>query len=520
MTAHDRESEAEARGTRLKQLVRRGARIALAAQVASQLISLLVLATLYRRLSLEDYGLFGVVVPVLMLVRNLTTLGLGATAVQREEMSAETSTSLFWWNVWIGAATMVLTACAAPLVAWAYGDASAGWITFYLAGASFLASLGTQHQALLERAMNWKALALVRLAAQAGAGFAAVQLALRGAGIWSLVAQQYVEVGVTTALCWWTAGWRPGTPRRHPDARQLLGFGSHFAGAGLMFFLAGNVDKLLLGALLKADGRVAAGYYTQAFNFMMRPVYLLTAPLNSLMLPALARARADAVAFREVYLGFQRLISTAMFPVAVGLCVTAPDVMLLLGGRNWHGAGEVLRALAPTILVQGFINTTSSALAAVGRADRLFAASVAFATTMSLLSFAILSWFRDDPDTVTILAGWYAAASIGLFIPYQVWSLRTLNVPIQAWVSAILRPLLASLLMGVCVVAAHLGAYGWTWQTRQVAPLDTIFSLALQIAIGVVCYVVLAWPDCCWLWTQLRRDVSLGGPPAVDSESR
>ncbi len=510
MTAHDRESETGARGARLKQSVRRGARVALAAQVASQLISLLVLATLYRRLSLTDYGLFGVVVPVLMLVRNLTTLGLGATAVQREEMSAETSTSLFWWNVWIGAATMILTACAAPLVAWAYADASAGRITFYLSGASFLASLGTQHQALLERAMNWKALALVRLAAQAGAGFAAVQLALRGAGVWSLVAQQYIEVGVTTALCWWAAGWRPGPPRRHPDSRQLLGFGSHFAGAGLMFFLAGNVDKLLLGALLKADGRVAAGYYTQAFNFMMRPVYLLTAPLNSLMLPALARARGDAVAFREVYLGFQRLIATAMFPVGIGLCVTAPDVMLLLGGRNWHGAGEVLRAIAPTILVQGFINTTSSALAAVGRADRLFAASVAFAVTMSLLSYGILSAYHDDKDPVVNLANWYAAASIGLFIPYQIWTLRTLSVPILDWLRAIARPLLASLPMGVCVFATHLGAYGWTWQTRQVAPMETVISLALQVAIGVVCYILFAWPDCRWLWAQLRRDANAG----------
>jgi O-antigen/teichoic acid export membrane protein len=199
-----------------------------------------------------------------------------------------------------------------------------------------------------------------------------------------------------------------------------------------------------------------------------------------------------------------------MFPVAIGLCVTAPDVMLLLGGRNWQGAGEVLRVIAPTILVQGFINTTSSALAAVGRADRLFAASVAIAATMSLLSFNILSAYHDTQDPVVVLAGWYAAASIGLFIPYQIWSLRTLQVPLLDWLRAILRPLLASLFMGACVFATHLGAFGWTWQTRQVAPIDTAMSLAFQIAIGVVCYVLFAWSDCRWLWTQLRRDGNAG----------
>ncbi len=507
-------TDAPTSGAQLKHSVRRGARVAFAAQIVSQLISLLVLATLYRRLSLADYGLFGVVVPVLMLVRNLTTLGLGAAAVQRPDMTPEISTLLFWWNIWIGSATTLLTVVAAPIVAWAYGSAEAGWLTLSLSGTSLVAAVGTQHQALLERKLAWNPLAITRLWAQAVAGFVAVQLALRGEGVWSLVAQQFLEVIVTTALVWWYEPWRPGRPRRSPDSRQLLGFGSHFAGAGLMFFLAGNVDKLLVGALLKAEGQAAAGYYTQAFNFMMRPVYLLTSPLNSLMLPALARARDDATAFREVYLGFQRLIAVVMFPVSVGLCITAPDVMLLLGGSEWHGAGQVLRALAPTILVQGFINTASSAFAAVGRADRLFAASVGFAAVMSAMSFIILSGFKHDRDTVILAVG-FSATSIVLFVPYQAWCLRTVGVAWGAWLKAIVRPLLASLAMGCCVMATNLTAFSWTWQKRSVEPAWVFTSLFVQVSVGVFCYAAFAWPDCRWLWGQLRRETN---EPPRDSE--
>ncbi len=505
-------------GPQLKHSVRRGARVAFVAQIVSQLISLLVLATLYRRLSLADYGLFGVVVPVLMLVRNLTTLGLGAAAVQRPDMTPEISSSLFWWNIWIGSATTLLTIVAAPIVAWAYGSAEAGWLTLSLAGTSLVAALGTQHQALLERKLAWNPLAVTRLWAQAVAGFVAVQLALRGGGVWSLVAQQYLEVIVTTALVWWYEPWRPGRPRRSPDSRQLLGFGSHFAGAGLLFFLAGNIDKLLVGALLKAEGQAAAGYYTQAFNFMMRPVYLLTSPLNSLMLPALARVREDATAFREVYLGFQRLIAVVMFPVSVGLCITAPDVMLLLGGSEWHDAGQVLRALAPTILVQGFINTASSAFAAVGRADRLFAASVGFAAVMSAMCFGILYGIHggeSDYGKISNLSACVPAASILLFIPYQAWCLRTVGVNGTAWLKVIVRPLLASLAMGVCVMATNLTAYHWTWQKRTVEPAWVFTSLFVQVSVGVFCYVIFAWPDCRWLWGQLRRETN---EPPRDSE--
>lgn len=505
--------ESPSNGALLKQSVRRGARVAFVAQIVSQLISLLVLATLYRQLSTADYGLFGVVVPMLMLLRNLTTVGLGVAAVQRPGMPTEISNALFWWNVWIGSATTLLTAVAAPIVAWLYGSADAGWVTVSLAGTSLVALLGTQHQALLERRLAWNSLALTRLWAQAAAGFVAVQLALRGAGVWSLVAQQYVEAAVTTALVWRYEAWRPSRPRHNPESLQLLGFGSHFAGAGLMFFLAGNIDKLLVGALLKSAGQVAAGYYTQAFNFMMRPVYLLTTPLNNLMLLSLARARDNVTAFREIYLGFQRLIAVVMFPVSAGLCVTAPDAMLLLGGSEWSDAGQALRALAPTILVQGFINTASSALAAVGRADGLFAASVWFAAVMSAMSFGILYGFQGDPETMNILATAFSATSILVFIPYQAWCLRTLGVHGTAWLKLIARPLLASLAMGVCVMATNRTAFHWTGQMPSTKPGWVFTSLCVQVSVGVFCYLILAWPDCRWLWGQLRRETneSVGG---------
>lgn len=508
MSAHAEPVVSPSSGAHLKRSVRRGAKVALWAQVFSQLISLIVLATLYRLLKLDDYGLFGVVIPVLMLVRNLATLGMGAAAVQHGEMTPEVSNVLFWWNVWIGLATSVLTLAAAPLVGWAYGSAEAGWLTMSLAGASLLAALGTQHQALLERRLAWNALAVSRLWGQAIAGFVAVQLALRGHGVWSLVAQQYLDVAVTTALVWWYEPWRPTLPSQHDDARRLLGFGGHFSGAGLMFFIAANSDKILLGALAKTTGQTAA-YYTQAFNFMLRPVTLVTGPLNSLILTSLSRARDDAASYREVYLGFQRLIAVVMFPVSVGLCVTAPDVMRLLGGDDWRGAGDVLRMLAPTILVQGFINTASSAFASVGRADRLFSASTLIALASTATYLVMILGNDRNPQLALILAATSSAVSIACFVPYQAYCLRTIRISSRAWLTAVWRGLLSALLMGAVVTALRGYLHSAQWWRRfgvlESEPAYLFVALLAQVLLGVACYVVFAWPECRWLWEQLRH---------------
>lgn len=503
-------------GVQLKRAVRGGARVALWAQVLSQLISLLVLATLYRLLSLDVYGVFGVVLPVVMLVRNAATLGLGAAAVQRAEMTPDVSTALFWWSVRIGLASAVLTALAAPLVGWAYGSRSAGWFTFALAGTSLAASLATQHQALLERRLAWNALAVSRLWGQAAAGFVAVQLALRGYGMWSLVAQQYVELLVTGGLYWRYDPWRPARASRHPDTRQLLGFGSHFGGAGFMFYIAGNIDKLLFGALV--NERSQAAYYTQAFSFMMRPVALVTSPLNSLMLPALARARDDAATFRQVYLSFQRLIAIVLLPVSVGLALTGGLVMSLLGGPDWDGAGDALGVLALTIAVQGFINTASSAFAAVGRADKLFYASVLIAAAMSVTCFIAFHVMRLDNDLAFQLACWYAAASMAVFVPYQLFCLRTLGIAFWDWLRVVRRALAAALAMGAVVLFAHAMAAGAVSRTilrnQPHEPAVLFAMLAVEVAVGVIAYVAFAWPECRWLWRQLRGDVGGEGKPS------
>ncbi|NQT16463.1 MAG: hypothetical protein HQ582_27135, partial [Planctomycetes bacterium] len=55
----------------IKQSLRRESRLVILAQIGSQLVSLGVLAVLYRLLGLHPYGLLGMVVPLLLLVRIL-----------------------------------------------------------------------------------------------------------------------------------------------------------------------------------------------------------------------------------------------------------------------------------------------------------------------------------------------------------------------------------------------------------------------------------------------------------------
>ncbi|MCU0877814.1 MAG: oligosaccharide flippase family protein [Pirellulaceae bacterium] len=374
-TSSDTSDSADSPPTDLAGSVRRGTRVVLLAQVASQLVSLVVLGVLLRMVAVEDYGLVGLLLPAVMLPRMAATLGL-ATVVQQRSLSAAELSSLFWLNVvWGMLATSVTIVSSLWLGQW-YDEPLLLPLGAALAGTTLLAALANQHQALLERRLAMAPLAGARLLAQACGGAAGIYAAWRGAGVWALVAQQYGELAVLTLWVWQLEPWRPGWPERRSQVSQHVRYSSFYSLSQLVYYVAQNLDKLLFPLLLAGAAPRAIGLYSQAFNVMTRSMYLLTSPLSGLFVAGLSRSEADPAARRDMLVRFVRQAAIGLLPCAVGLGLVATETMQVLGGAKWQAAGPVLRVLAPAIFVQGLINLSMLVLAAAGRAGRILAFAV------------------------------------------------------------------------------------------------------------------------------------------------
>jgi len=484
----------------------RGATVAvIVAQMASQLISLAALAVLWRLVDRSDFGLVGMVVPLLLLLRTFGTLGLNVAGVQQRQLSPGEASSLFWLQLALGVAVAAAMAACAPLLAWAYRAPAVTAIALALAGTSIVAALGAQHQALLERKLQFGRLSVVRLLGQTIGSAAGIAAAVGGWGVWALVVQQYAELLVISAAAWIAQPWRPFSPLRGESIRSLIRFGGYYTASGLMFALAQNLDKILLAFFLGAtkQGQAMLGMYTQAFNLMMKPVYLVTSPITGVMLPALSRARHDRGAYRQLLCGFYRMVGIALLPCGVGLFLVGDDVMVVLGGDAWHQAGMILVALAPAILAAGFINIAGSVFASAGRADRLFLGSAAIALVMNVAVAGglYLGTIAGPPQMGTALgvAGAYAAAlTLVVFIPYMIYCFRTVGVKTTDVLVSLAGPLLASTAMGVVVGVVRFGPFG-------VDSLPAAGRLAVLVAAGVVAYLFFARRELRWLIGRLTK---------------
>jgi O-antigen/teichoic acid export membrane protein len=480
-------------------VVRRGTRVVLLAQVASQFVSLAVLTWMLRLVDPADYGLLGMALPAVLLPRMAATLGLSTTVLQRELSQAELS-GLFWLNVIWGMLAACATALSGVWLSEAYKEPLLLPLCLSLAGTTLVAAVSNQHQALLERKFQLAPLAGVRLLALACGGLAGIYSAYRGAGLWALVAQQYGELMVLTMWVWMLEPWRPDWPRQGQSVRGHLRFSGYYSASQLAYYVAQNLDKLLLPVFFGGATKEAVGLYSQAFNLMTKPAFVLTAPLTGLMVSGLSQTEPGSEMRTALVARFFRLAAIGLFPCAAGLTVVAPDVMLVIGGANWQAAGLILAALAPALFVQGLANLGMHVFAATGRSGRLLGTTLVLLMLLAGVGAGGIYVGRmylanqpgDEPIAAALgLAASYSLALVGLWFPAYLWfCLRCAGVRIRAVLAPLLPALVAALLMGLAV---------WLiGRIPLVRSLEPLVRLGLLVGSGVAIYAILAIRELNW----------------------
>ena len=407
---------------------------------------------LARLLGPEAFGLIAMANVYVLFADMLVGKGMTTALVQRAGLSTTEANTAFWIVV---AAIGVFLPGSLLLAGWWSGvnsEPDLAVVIIALTPLVALRGLAVVPESLLLRNMAFKALAIRTNVAVVVGGVVGLTLALNGAGIWALVAQQLTVAVMELVAVWLASAWRPRVEFSSAAARSLTSFTGRASFGNVGVFIAQRSDALLIGLLF---GPLAVGLYRMAARLVESALELTLGGLQSISLPELSPLQGDLPDFRRRSLELLRLASILTAPVFIILAFTSSSLMAVLGPR-WQPAGAILSFLACLALFQVMEMMLGWMWQAAGRPG-LHAMITWLGGGLSAASFigaGLLVQSMPDNLQVLALAGirttTFAAMVLFVVLPLARYSL---GLPIAAVLGAMARPATGAALGAVAATA-------------------------------------------------------------------
>jgi O-antigen/teichoic acid export membrane protein len=436
---------------------------------AASFVTFLVLALLLRP---EQIGVVAMANAWLAIIGAFAEAGLGAALIQREQLAPAHAHSAFILNI----ATGVALAMLGLLLSWPasvfFRSPEVLPVMAVLSIGFVIRSFGLTQAALLQRRLDFKALAVRDTLANAGGGVLGIALALAGAGVWSYVGMSLAVALMSVVLVWRSVEWRPRISEfSRAHALQLWGFGSKVLGFNLLKAFSQNTDRLLLGHLL---GPAAVGSYALAYRVVLFPVTSFASAISNHFFPHVSRIQADQNAVRLEYTRYVRIILSISLPLALAAALAGGPLLGIVFGQRWAAAARVIPWLALVAVAWAVFAPFGQLLKGLNRPGGLIIWSASY-TVVTSAALAL--------GSAGGLEG--AAAAVGAAqpggVPHahrrgQIWVGVTPSVRIALW-----SPLLAA----TAGMATVLGL------ARIALAGANALLVGIAVAAGVTVYLVL-----------------------------
>jgi O-antigen/teichoic acid export membrane protein len=450
----------------------------LAESAASAVFSLFSMLLIGRVIGPEATGIGTVALAAFLLVDVLSAALFTDALVQYRSLARQHSDSAITAAVLVGLVAGLALAASAPLLAEGSGLPQVTWLVLALAPLLPLSAFSGCAAGMLLRAERFRLLSLRVLFCQPLALAAGMAAAFSDLGPWAMIANQAVAT-VATLLLLLLRGRLSVRPRLNlPALRQLWPVAGPQIAAVAVMMGKYRIFLLSLG-LVVAESTVALSHF--AFRMLDAVLVMVWASVSRIALPRLCTLQHDREALAEVYGDMAQLQALLGLPLAVGIALTAPDLVSALLGPHWAGTAHAAQIAGLAGAVTFIWGDHTSLFVAVGRA-RLNLHTAVATLLLPLLALIVLR-----PSTPSGVAWAWAAQSL-LIPPVMFWLvLRELHRSFFWLVRRVAPAVLATAAMAAAVMLMEAELRGQPAGLRLVLCAATgavVYLAVVALALG------------------------------------
>ena len=459
---------------RLEHKVVSGVVWSFAEKFLTMLVQMVVSIIVARRLMPEDFGVMAILTFFTSVALTIVDSGFSQTLIRKREPSDSDYRSVFLFNVVVALLLyFVLWALSAPIARF-YGHSVIKDVAPVLFLLLPINSLCVVQTVMFTREFRFKLLSNIVFFASLVSGVVAVAMAVAGCGIWALVAQRLLQMGIKAVAFWLIRRWRVRGGVSLSALREMAPFSLRLLATDLIASIYNNVAQLFVG---KIYSTASLGYYSQAQKLKDLAVISTVQSVQGVTYPALSKLSADEEKFSAGYERIVRLLSFVLFPAMLGLVAISSDMFMLLLGERWMPTVPYFRILALSGMVYPLAMVGYNVLKIKSDGRLVVRLEVVKRVVMTLVLCVTI------PTGIEAVAWGMTAMAFVEFLLNSGFALRLMSFGVVRLAKALLPSLLLSLVVyfGLEILNPHL------------AHLSVALRLTADIALAVVSYIALAW---------------------------
>ena len=433
----------------------------------SQIVTLLVTIILQRLLEPTMYGTVSKVTVITAILLVFVDSGMANALIQKKDPDDLDFSSVFYFNIFFCLLLYLALFLLSPWLSVVFREPGLTPVLRVLGLTLIVAGLKNVQEAYVKKTMQFKRFFFATLGGTLFSGALGIVLALRGFGVWALVAQQLSNAAVNTAILWLTIPWRP---KRMFSWRRLQGLLSY----GWKLLVASLIDQgyqkiyLIITGILQGNAEMA--FFEKGQNWPNLLMDSVNTTMDSVLLPALSAEQERKERLRSMTRRAIQIGSFVIMPLLAGFAASATPLVRLLVTEKWLPTVPYLRIFCVIYAFYPMHLANLNAIKALGRSDMFLLLEI---VKRGLELVILLCTVRHGAYVMALglLGSELASQGInawpnGRLIDYSYWKQLKDIAPI----------LLLSLLMAACV-------YGLSFLA-----LPDALILLIQIMLGVGIY--------------------------------
>ena len=335
-------------------------------QVLTRGVNFVIGIILARLLSPTDYGLVGMISVFIVVSQIFIDGGLASALIREKDASEVDYSTVFITNITLSIIFYFLLFFSAPVIANFYNQPLLQPLLRVVSLSLVIGALSSVHGTVITKRVDFKSKTLISILTAIISGAAGIFCAVKGFGVWALVAQTLTAAVVVTVVTILLAHWRPRAGFSKESFKRLFSFSSKILGSSLIHTLYENAYPLVIGKKFSARD---VGLFSRGGQFPSVANQTLVSTFNRVAYPVLSQIQDDDRHLMRAYEKYIEVFCFLAFPILMGLCGCAKPLILLLLTDKWMDCIPMMQIFCFSFLPNGLVLINLNLLYVKGRSD-------------------------------------------------------------------------------------------------------------------------------------------------------